>query len=65
VLLAGFGSMYFAVTAMTQAEYRREFFEPVVEDVERTLAVRAVYLDVRRGRFDAAEEAAAGTDAGP
>jgi hypothetical protein len=48
VLLAGFGSMYFAVTAMTQAEYRREFFEPVVEDVERTLAVRAVYLDVRR-----------------
>jgi hypothetical protein len=52
VLLAGFGSMYFAVTAMTQAEYRREFFEPVVEDVERTLAVRAVYLDVRRGRAD-------------
>src|SRR5262249_40902836 len=25
VLLAGFGSMYFAVTAMTQEEYRREF----------------------------------------
>jgi hypothetical protein len=57
VLLAGFGSMYFAVTAMTQEEYRREFFEPVVEDVERTLAVRAVYLDVRRGRFDVPDTA--------
>jgi hypothetical protein len=43
-LLAGFGSMYFAITAMTQESYRREFFDPVIEDVERTLAVRAVYL---------------------
>jgi MFS family permease len=46
-LLAGFGSMYFAITAMTQQEYRQEFFEPVISDVERTLAVRAVYLDIR------------------
>ncbi len=46
-LLAGFGSMYFAITTMTQAEYRREFFEPVVGDVERALAVRAVYLGLR------------------
>jgi hypothetical protein len=46
-LLAGFGSMYFAITTMTQTEYRHEFFEPVVEDVERALAVRAVYLSVR------------------
>ena len=45
VLLAGFGSMYFAITTMTQEGYRREFFEPVIADVERTLAVRAVYLD--------------------
>lgn len=47
-LLAGFGSMYFAITTMTQAEYRREFFEPVIADVERSLAVRAVYLGLRR-----------------
>lgn len=47
VLLAGFSSMYFAITAMTQAEYRHEFFGPVIEDVERALAVRAVYLDLR------------------
>jgi hypothetical protein len=43
-LLAGFGSMYFAITAMTQTEQRREFFDPVIGDVERMLAVRAVYL---------------------
>ena len=49
-LLAGFGSMYFAITAMTQEGYRREFFEPVIEDVERTLAVRAVYLGLRKSR---------------
>jgi MFS family permease len=46
-LLAGFGSMYFAITTMTQKEYRQEFFEPVISDVERTLAVRAAYLGLR------------------
>ncbi len=51
-LLAGFGSMYFAITTMTQSEYRSEFFEPVIGDVERTLAVRAVYLDIRPGRTE-------------
>jgi len=49
-LLAGFGSMYFAITAMTQEGYRHEFFEPVISDVERTLTVRAVYLDQRSAR---------------
>ena len=49
-LLAGFGSMYFAITAITQESYRREFFEPVIEDVERNLAVRAVYLGLRESR---------------
>jgi hypothetical protein len=47
-LLAGFGSMYFAITTMTQKEYRQEFFEPVISDVERMLAVRAAYLGLRR-----------------
>lgn len=51
-LLAGFGSMYFAITTMTQKEYRQEFFEPVISDVERTLAVRAVYLGLRAARTD-------------
>jgi hypothetical protein len=47
VLLAGFGSMYFAVTSMTDREHRDQFFAPILDEVERTLAVRAVYLAVR------------------
>jgi hypothetical protein len=46
-LFAAFGSMYFAVLSMTDAEHRREFFAPIIDEVERTLAVRAVYLAVR------------------
>jgi hypothetical protein len=46
-LLAGFGSMYFAVTSMSDADHRRQFFAPIIDDIERTLAVRAVYLAVR------------------
>ncbi|SMC88773.1 hypothetical protein SAMN05660733_02357 [Lentzea albidocapillata] len=46
-LFAAFGSMYFSVTSMSDAEHRRQFFAPVIEKVERTLEVRAVYLDVR------------------
>ncbi|MFG1605950.1 hypothetical protein [Actinoplanes sp. NPDC049265] len=43
-LLAGFGSMYFAVTSMIDTENRRQFFAPILDEVEATLAVRAVYL---------------------
>ncbi|MFD4671311.1 hypothetical protein ACFWNN_16360 [Lentzea sp. NPDC058450] len=46
-LFAAFGSMYFSVTSMSDAEHRRQFFAPVLEKVERTLEVRAVYLSVR------------------
>lgn len=46
-LFAAFGSMYLSVTSMSDAEHRRQFFAPVIERVERTLAVRAVYLEVR------------------
>jgi hypothetical protein len=47
-LLAGFASMYFAITTMTQTEQRQEFFAPVLAELERMLAVRAVYLDLRQ-----------------
>jgi hypothetical protein len=47
-LFAAFGSMYFAVTSMSDADHRRRFFAPIIDDVERTLAVRAVYLAVRK-----------------
>ncbi|WP_349457124.1 hypothetical protein [Nonomuraea sp. B19D2] len=46
-LFAGFGSMYFAVTSMSDADHRRQFFAPIIDRIERTLAVRAVYLAVR------------------
>ena len=46
-LLSGFGSMYFAVTSMSDADHRRQFFAPILDEVERMLAVRAVYLVVR------------------
>ncbi|NKE58988.1 hypothetical protein FXN61_20110 [Lentzea sp. PSKA42] len=47
ILFAGFGSMYFAVTSMSDADHRRQFFAPIIDEVERILAVRAVYLAVR------------------
>ncbi|WP_090055651.1 hypothetical protein [Lentzea fradiae] len=46
-LFAAFGSMYFSVISMSDAEHRHRFFAPVLEKVERTLEVRAVYLHVR------------------
>jgi hypothetical protein len=46
-LFAAFGSMYFAVTSMSDADHRRQFFAPIIEEIERALEVRAVYLAVR------------------
>lgn len=46
-LFGGFGSMYFAVTSMSDAEHRQRFFAPIIDDIERLLAVRAAYLAVR------------------
>lgn len=47
ILFAGFGSMYFAVTSMSDTDHRRQFFAPILDEVERVLAVRAVYLTLR------------------
>jgi hypothetical protein len=46
-LFGGFGSMYFVVTSMSDAENRRQFFDPILDDIERILAVRARYLAAR------------------
>ncbi|GIF75781.1 hypothetical protein [Asanoa siamensis] len=46
-VLAGFGSMYFAVNSMIDAEQRHQFFAPILDEVERILAVHAVYLTIR------------------
>jgi hypothetical protein len=45
-LFAAFGSMYFAVTSMSDADHRLQFFAPIIDEIERTLTVRAVYLAV-------------------
>ncbi len=44
--LAAFAGLYFAVTAVTDPNYRAEFFEDVVGDVRQAFAARALYLEV-------------------
>ncbi|WP_157245028.1 hypothetical protein [Nonomuraea typhae] len=45
-LFAGFGAMYFVVTSMSDGDHRQQFFAPIIDKIERALAVRAVYLAV-------------------
>ncbi|MFE3451304.1 hypothetical protein ACFXJ8_20505 [Nonomuraea sp. NPDC059194] len=44
LLLAGFSSMYFVFSTMVDPHYRKQFFPPVIRELERVLAVRTVYL---------------------
>ena len=45
--LTVFSGLYFAVTAQTDEAYRREFIGEILEEMRRSLAVRAVYLEAR------------------
>lgn len=47
VFLASFSGLYFTVVLLTDATYRQEFLEEILEDVRESFAVRAVYLRVR------------------
>jgi hypothetical protein len=42
--LTVFAGLYFSVTAVTDESYRREFSGEILEEMRRSLAVRAVYL---------------------
>jgi hypothetical protein len=42
-LLAGFSVMYFAVSSMTDSEFRHRYFAGILDSVGRVLAVRVVY----------------------
>ncbi len=42
--LTVFSGLYFAVTAQTDETYRREFIGEILEEMRRSLAVRAAYL---------------------
>ena len=44
IFLASFSGFYFTISVLTNREYRDEFFEEVVGDARRALAVRSVYL---------------------
>lgn len=49
-LLGGIVGLYYTGLALTDASHRSEHFDPVVLDVRRLLAVRAVYLEALRMR---------------
>ena len=48
VFLAGFSGLYFTVGAVTDETYRQQFFTSVTRELERAVAVRAVYRDAAR-----------------
>jgi hypothetical protein len=53
VFLAGFSGLYFTVYAVTDETYRQQFFTSVTRELERAVAVRAVYGTLARERRDA------------
>jgi len=48
IFLAGFSGLYFTVYAVTDDTYRQQFFTSVTRELERAVAVRAVYRSLRR-----------------
>jgi len=44
IFLSMFAGLYFAASAATDAHYRKSFFEPLLDDVQVSLAARQVYL---------------------
>ena len=47
VFLSAFSGLYFTVYAVTDDTYRQQFFTSVTRELERAVAVRAVYLRAR------------------
>ena len=50
VFLSAFSAFYISVTAVTDDAYRGAFFTEVMQELERSIAVRAAYNAVRRSR---------------
>lgn len=44
IFLSVFAGLYFAASAATDAHYRKSFFDPLLDDVQVSLAARQVYL---------------------
>ncbi len=51
VFLAAFSGLYFTVSAVTDENYRRQFFSGLSAELERAIAVHAVYQTLMRDRF--------------
>ncbi|MEY9912174.1 hypothetical protein ABIA35_008433 [Catenulispora sp. MAP12-49] len=47
VLLAGLSALYFAITALTDAVYRREFFDRTLAELDKAIHMRCAYLTLR------------------
>ena len=47
VFLAAFSSLYLTVSTVTDETYRQQFFGSVLDEMERAVGVRAVYLALR------------------
>ncbi|MEZ0115012.1 hypothetical protein ABH920_009047 [Catenulispora sp. EB89] len=46
-LLAGLSALYFAITALTDAVYRREFFDRTLAELDKAIHMRCAYLTAR------------------
>ena len=52
VFLAAFSGLYFTVYAVTDENYREQFFTALTRELEQALGVRAVYRSLKRSRSD-------------
>ena len=52
VFLGGFSGFYFAVSAVSDEAYRDQFFTTVQRELDRAVAVRTLYLELRDRRPD-------------
>jgi len=52
VFLAAFSGLYFTVYAVTDENYRRQFFTAITNELERAIGVRAVYQALKRSEPD-------------
>jgi hypothetical protein len=48
IFLAAFSGLYFTVYAVTDANYREQFFTGIIRELETAVGVRAAYLALRR-----------------
>ncbi len=66
VFLGSFSGLYFTVYAITDANYRQQFFSEILREIERAVGVRAVYRDLQDHPDAAAPDVTdAGTPAPP